>query len=121
MRDYTLHDMAKFIQDNLDTENAFSRIKDTLQAYWKDKIAIVWGVEDALLAANDVGRVLSDKEAMKVLRECLENHDVDKGFTWRYLQETIKASRLGRKATKAEQEKIDRCELVEKNAAARHR
>ena len=53
-------------------------IKGVLADYWKDMIAITWGIEDV----KDSHPEMTDQEARDVLADCLNNHNANIGITW---------------------------------------
>src|SRR5579885_2725461 len=73
-----------------------------LRAYWSDRIAVTWTVEDVL----DVCPGLTDEEAMHVLEHALAEHDASVGVNWDVLQ--IHGNHLyGDRATEADEDDED--------------
>jgi hypothetical protein len=53
-----------------------------LEAYWADKIAIIWGVEDIIDRAKDLGKKIRKRKACIILNQLHHNHDCSLGITW---------------------------------------
>lgn len=52
--------------------------QDALAAYWDDRIAITWTVEDVIAIKPG----LSEEQAAHVLNVALHNHDASRGINW---------------------------------------
>ena len=61
-----------------------SEIIERLQGYDADTVLLmpVWGVEDVLQCADDVGEAITDKQALSVLALCHHYHDANMGINW---------------------------------------
>jgi hypothetical protein len=86
------------------------KAKHILDQFWSDKMALVWDVQDVHTAANEREVALTNKQAIKVLRELHHYHNRQYGIKWEDLTAYIEEHVLGRKLTKAEVKRF-----VEKN------
>ena len=58
-------------------------VEQAIQNIWREKIAIVWSVEDIQLAAEEKHHCrLREEDAIHILDSLLENHDAELGITW---------------------------------------
>ena len=57
-----------------------ARAQAILQRYWKNRIALVWEIEQIHRAANERCLALTNKEARAVLQELLEYHNPQYGI-----------------------------------------
>jgi hypothetical protein len=73
-----------------------------LKNYWRDKMALVWSVQDVHRAANEREVALTNEEAMEVLQTLLNQHNKQYGIKWQDLTTHIEDQVLGRKLTKPE-------------------
>jgi len=73
-----------------------------LTRYWRDKMALVWDVEDVHRAANEREVALTNAEAIHVLQTLHDHHNPQYGIRWEDLTAHIEDRVLGRKLTKAE-------------------
>jgi hypothetical protein len=73
-----------------------------LQAYWKERMALIWTSQQVHRAANEVGVALTKSEAQQVLQTLHRMHNRQYGLRWSDLTDYIKENALGRKLTKAE-------------------
>jgi hypothetical protein len=69
------------IQSGLVDKSKKAFLVDVLAAYWSDRIADVWTVEDL----QDVWTNLTDEEAMCMLNKALHNFDTEYGINWEVL------------------------------------
>ena len=69
------------IQSGLVDKSKKEFLVDVLDAYWADRIADVWTVEDL----QEVWTNLTDNEAMKMLNQALHNLDTEHGINWSVL------------------------------------
>lgn len=58
------------------------RIEKALEKYWANRIAIVWGVEDIVDRAKDLGKRISKNKAHEILEEIHHHHDATLGINW---------------------------------------
>jgi hypothetical protein len=58
------------------------RAKTILKSYWKQKMTLVWSVQDVHRAANERHRVLTDLEAVQVLETLHEQYNPQTGLKW---------------------------------------
>jgi len=86
------------------------RAEEILDRFWRDKIAIVWKLQDVHTAANEREVALTNQEAIKVLQELHHRHDKQYRLKWEDLTDYIEGFCLGRKLTKVELRRF-----VEKN------
>jgi hypothetical protein len=73
-----------------------------LERYWRNRIALVWEIQDVHRAANEKSTALTNKEAREILQDFHEHHNAQYGLQWEDLYESIKSHGFGRKLTKAE-------------------
>lgn len=85
MYDINLKWTAKMLKDQGLTDNEEGTYQ-ALKEYWKDKIAIVWSVED-VKESLDGKYDLSDEEAIDILQEVFRSHDGGFGITWDTISE----------------------------------
>jgi hypothetical protein len=87
-----------------------TRAEQILEKFWRNKIALVWDMEDVHTAANEREVALTKEQAIKVLQELHHHHDKQLGLRWEDLTSYIEEYALGRKLTKRELKRF-----VEKN------
>jgi hypothetical protein len=92
------------------TLNNPKRAEAILERFWRDKIALVWDLQDVHTAANERELALTNKEAVKVLQEMHHYRNKQYGLRWADFASYIEEYALGRKLTKAEVRRF-----VEKN------
>ena len=80
MYDYMLEEMADAISKDLHVDNAAAL--HTLAAYWRDKIAHVWQVDDVLEVACRAGKPIISEDAAWVLQNVFRDHDSGIGINW---------------------------------------
>jgi hypothetical protein len=79
-----------------------SKAERILKKYWRDKMALVWSVQDVYRAANEREVAMTNEEAMKILQTLLNQHNKQYGIKWEDLVYHIEDQVLGRKLTKQE-------------------
>jgi hypothetical protein len=77
MHDHHIEDMVRRLKPVL-TDKA--KAHQILIRYWRDKIAIVWEVEDVHRAANELDLALTEKEAVQVLQTLHTQHNAQYGI-----------------------------------------
>lgn len=80
MYDYMLEEMADAISKDLHVDNA--EALRVLAAYWRDKIAHVWQVDDMLETARRIGKPITRADAAGLLHNVFKDHDSDIGINW---------------------------------------
>jgi hypothetical protein len=65
------------------------RIQDALDAYWQDKIAAVWSVDDVILAAQQKGRPITRVDALNILHHIFHQLGREPGISISTLQIAI--------------------------------
>lgn len=93
MYDYMLEEMADAISKDLHVDNAAAL--RVLAAYWRDKIADVWQVDDMLEAARRTGTPITRTDAAGLLHNVFDMHDSSLGIRWDCLDVEIQGYRLG--------------------------
>jgi hypothetical protein len=58
------------------------KVERVLEGYWANRIAIVWGVEDIVDRAKDLGKRISKSKALEILNKVHHNHDATLGINW---------------------------------------
>ena len=101
--------MLQVLRPQLDDPDMAMQI---LQHYWTDRIAIVWTVEQAHLAANERGLALTRGEARSILKQLHQRNDRFTPVSWFILLELIDEAGLGRKLTKAELNRFLKSNLI---------
>ena len=86
------------------------RAEAILERFWRDKIALVWDLQDIHTAANEQEVALTNKQAIRVLQEMHHHHDKQLGLRWEDVTAYIEEYGLGRKLTRSELKRF-----VEKN------
>ena len=86
------------------------RAEQIMERFWRDKIALVWDVQDVHTAANEREVALANLEAIKVLQEMHHYRNKQHGLRWEDVTAYFEEYALGRKLTKAEVKRF-----VEKN------
>jgi len=99
MHDYIIEDMVRKLKPVLKDK---ARAQKILTRYWRDKMALVWDVEDVHRAANEREVALTEKEAIQVLETLHRQHNPQLGLRWEDLTAHIEAQVLGRKLTRRE-------------------
>ena len=78
------------------------RAQVILERYWQDKMALVWTVQDAHRAANEIEYALTETEARELLQDVHAHHNPQYGLQWRALTDRIREDVLGRRMTERE-------------------
>jgi len=107
MHDYIIEAMVKALKPTL---NHPGKAKQILDRFWSDKMALVWEVQDVHTAANEREVALTNREAIKVLKELHHYHNKQYGLQWKDVTCYIEEYALGRKLTRPELKRF-----VEKN------
>jgi len=97
MEGYRIQQMMAELRPELRNRN---RALHILEAFWSDKIAIVWTTQDVHRAANERELALTEEEARHVLQRMLDRHDAQYGLKWADITAYIEDRVLGRKLTK---------------------
>lgn len=79
-----------------------SKAKKILQRYWTDRIAFIWTIDQAHLAANERALALNKVEARTILKRFHQKANLFDPPNWFTLLDIIDSSGMGRKLTKAE-------------------
>ena len=83
-----------------------AKAEQILERFWRDKIALVWTVQDIHTAANEREVALTNQEAIKVLQELHHYHNKQYGLRWEDVTAYIEEYALGRKLTKRRTEAV---------------
>ena len=78
------------------------KAEQIVERFWKEKIALVWNLEDVIRAANERNLALTRQEAIHVLKKLHEGHNRQYGLQWKDVTNYIEENCLGRKLTKRE-------------------
>jgi hypothetical protein len=89
-----------------------SKAELILKNYWRDKMALVWEVEDVHRAANEREVALTKEEAMKILQTLLNQHNKQYGIKWEDLTYHIEDQVLGRKLTAKEVDRFVKKDIL---------
>lgn len=92
MNDYMLEEMADAIAKGLPVDH--NDVLRILHRYWEDKIAPVWQAEDVLETALNVGKPITQEDAVEVLKDIFEGHDAELGVTWITLEVALQEYHL---------------------------
>jgi hypothetical protein len=85
MNSHEIEDMIKALDKcNCIAPNKIETVREVLEKFWSNQIALVWGVEDV----QEVRRDLTKQQCREVLREVLHDHNADIGVNWETLKET---------------------------------
>jgi hypothetical protein len=99
MHDYIIEAMVEALKPTLKNPG---KAKQILDRFWRDKMALVWDVQDVHTAANEREVALTNRRAIKVLLELYHYHNKQTGLQWKDVTCYIEEYALGRKLTKAE-------------------
>lgn len=88
------------------------RAKKILQRYWTDRIAFIWTIDQAHLAANERALALTMVEARIILKRFHQRANLFDPPNWFTLLEIIDSSGMGRKLTKAELDRFLKTNLA---------
>jgi|688.fasta_scaffold106036_4 hypothetical protein len=64
-------------------------VKDGIELFFKNQIAVIWTVEDVQSVAKGEGIVMTDDEANEILDLMLGDHDANVGFNWDSIRYTV--------------------------------
>lgn len=78
------------------------RSRKCLERYWRTRMALVWTVDQVHMAANERKLVLTQAEAITVLKTLHDRATPFKGLDWFGLIACIEENGLGRDITPAE-------------------
>lgn len=79
-----------------------TELHEAIDQFFSDKIAVVWRTQDVHRAANENRTVLTEAEALKVLKRLEKHYNKQHGLKWSELVECIKDMGLGRDIKRAE-------------------
>ena len=66
--------------------NDMEAVKELFARYLSGKqVFLVWDIDDVLERANEVGKAVTEKQAVEILDLCENRHDCNYGFTWELL------------------------------------
>jgi hypothetical protein len=82
------------------------RAQQILEGFWSDKMALVWDVRDVHTAANKQGVALTDRQAIKIIRELHHYHYKQCGIKWGDLACYLEEYALGRRLTQRERNRF---------------
>jgi len=86
-------------------------IKEAIELYWEDKCVISWSVDDVHYKANDMGLVLTQEDAIQILKDAVRTHDCEYGITW--LSFEMRIPDFARKMTSSEVKSEDTGYLID--------
>jgi hypothetical protein len=86
-------------------------IEEAIRRYWEDKCVISWSVGDVHYKANDMGLVLTQEDAIQILKDVVRTHDCEYGITW--LSFEMRIPDFARKMTSAEVKSEDTGYLID--------
>ncbi len=92
MYDYMLEEMADALSQQLRVDNA--AVLGILSAYWRDKIAHVWEVDDLLEVARKKGKPITRTDAAELFWQVFDQLDSEIGINWTCLEVEIESYRL---------------------------
>lgn len=84
MYSHQIEDQVKALKEAgviKDTE-AGVKVLNVLNEYWKDKIAVTWATEDVICRAEEMGKTITEEQAIEVLQTILHKHDATQGINW---------------------------------------
>ena len=99
MHDHFIDRMVRKLTPALKDPN---RAQTILKQFWTSKMALVWEVEDVHRAANERKRVLTDKEAVQILKTLHQQHNPQLVIRWEDLWAHLDLYSPGRKMSQAE-------------------
>ena len=63
--------------------NDMEAVKELFARYLSGKqVFIVWDIDDVLTRADDLGKAVTEKQAVEILALCEDRLDCNYGFTW---------------------------------------
>jgi len=89
-----------------------ARAYQILTKYWRNKMALVWEVEDVHRAANELELALTNQDAIDVLQTLLELHNAQYGIKWADITTHIEDKVLGRKLTRPEIKRFVELDII---------
>jgi hypothetical protein len=90
MYEHNISGMATKISDGLDLDKEQEeRVREILNAYWSDRIAIPWSLDDVYQAAERMEVPLDSNQAQEVLAKLVKKHDASVGINWDVIESTI--------------------------------
>jgi hypothetical protein len=92
MNDHVIEEMADAIAKELHVDH--NDVLQVLHHYWQDKIAPLWQVDDLLETALNMGKPITNQDAVEVLKDLFEGHDPELGITWTTLEVTLQEYHL---------------------------
>lgn len=84
MHSHQMEELAMEITEATGADPAI--VREVLENYWSDKIAITWAEVDLAGTALKQGRIVSSKTAMEILHDVQHHHDAELGVTWLTLE-----------------------------------
>lgn len=78
----------------------YDLIEEAIERYWEDKCVISWCADDVHSKANDMGLVLTQEDAIQILKDVVRTHDCEYGITWMSFE--MRIPDFARKMTSAE-------------------
>jgi hypothetical protein len=57
-------------------------VKEALEEYWTNSIALVWTVSDVVDRAAGRGIAVTEEQALEILHVCHKRHDANQGINW---------------------------------------
>jgi hypothetical protein len=73
-----------------------------LERYWRERITIIWTVEDVYRAANEIKVAVTKAEATQILQNLYRQHNRQSGLRWSDLTGIITETVPGRELTRSE-------------------
>lgn len=90
MYDHHIKDMAvSLVEAGLAID--YQQVELVLAAYWADKVAVVWSIDDVHAVQEDFDEdketsSLSEEQAQSILQRAFDKHDASEGITWESLR-----------------------------------
>ena len=75
-------------------------IEEAIRRYWENTGVISWCADDVHSKANDMGLVLTQEDAIQILKDVVRTHDCEYGITWMSFE--MRIPDFARKMTSAE-------------------
>jgi hypothetical protein len=79
IRESLAHKAKKFY---LPSHTTYALIEEAIERYWENKCVISWCDHDVHFKANDMGLVLTQEDALQILKDVVRTHDCEYGITW---------------------------------------
>jgi hypothetical protein len=99
MHDHFIDQMVRKLKSVLKDPPQARKI---LSRFWTSKMALVWDIQDIHRAANERKRVLTNKEAVQILKTLHQQHNPQLGIRWEDLWAHIDLYSPGRKMSRSE-------------------